>query len=181
MSIPNFKYHPDPIASGSVEPSKTKCVCCHQKRGFIYVGPVYAEDELDESICPWCIHDGSAHKQFDAVFTDDASITTADGAPADLSEATLEEVAFRTPGFAGWQQEHWLVCCGEPAAFIAHAGTAELKGKFADAIDSIQGETGLSGPEWNDYLNALQKDGSPTAYVFQCLHCRRHLAYSDCD
>ncbi|MFZ2642415.1 MAG: CbrC family protein [Verrucomicrobiia bacterium] len=27
----------------------------------------------------------------------------------------------------------------------------------------------------------MNKDGSPTAYVFQCLHCGRHHGYSDCD
>jgi uncharacterized protein len=39
----------------------------------------------------------------------------------------------------------------------------------------------VDGPDWQDYFRALDKDGSPTAYVFQCLRCGRHLGYSDCD
>ena len=29
--------------------------------------------------------------------------------------------------------------------------------------------------------HALDAEGSPTAYLFRCLHCGRHLAYSDMD
>src|SRR4051794_16064897 len=72
MSLPTFKYHPDPIATGSVEPSDTQCDCCGKQRGYIYVGPVFSVEGLYEYICPWCIADGSAHTKFDAEFTDAA-------------------------------------------------------------------------------------------------------------
>ncbi len=29
------------------------------------------------------------------------------------------------------------------------------------------------------HLAALDKDDSPTAYLFRCRHCGQHLAYSD--
>ncbi len=32
-----------------------------------------------------------------------------------------------------------------------------------------------------EYLTELDKDGSPTAYVFRCRHCGTHVAYSDFD
>jgi uncharacterized protein CbrC (UPF0167 family) len=38
----------------------------------------------------------------------------------------------------------------------------------------------VDGVDWQGYLRALEKDGSPTAYIFRCLHCGRHLGYSDC-
>jgi uncharacterized protein len=41
MDLPVFRYHPDPIASGSIVASGAQCACCGARRGFIYTGPVY--------------------------------------------------------------------------------------------------------------------------------------------
>jgi uncharacterized protein CbrC (UPF0167 family) len=180
MSLPKFKYHPDPIATGSIKPSDTECECCAKQRGYIYVGPVFSVEELSECICPWCIADGSAHDKFDAEFTDAAGVG-GDSEPP-VPDSVVEEVAFRTPGFSGWQQEHWLACCGDAAAFVGRAGRAELERQWPEAIPSIQREAGMvDGPDWRAYLRTLDKEGSPTAYVFRCLHCGKHLGYSDCD
>lgn len=181
MSLPTFKYHPDPLSTGSVKPSDTECECCGKKRGFIYVGPVFSVEELAECICPWCIADGSAHAKFDAEFTDAAGVGGYSRPPV-VPSAVIEEVAFRTPGFSGWQQEHWLACCGDAAAFVGRAGREELERLWPEAIPSIRQECGMvDGPDWQGYLRALDRDGSPTAYIFRCLHCGRHLGYSDCD
>ena len=51
-TLPAFQYHPDPVRSGSIVESKARCMACGKARGYIYAGPVYAEDELDEQICP---------------------------------------------------------------------------------------------------------------------------------
>ncbi len=180
VSLPIFKYHPDPVMTGSIKPSEAECVCCGRKRGYIYAGQVFAADDLSESICPWCIADGSAHIKFNAEFTDSAGVGGYAKPPV-VPNSVVEEVAFRTPGFLGWQQEHWLACCGDAAAFLGRAGCVELESRWRDAIPSIQTECGIvDGAQWRDYLQALDKDGSPTAYVFQCLHCGRYLGYSDC-
>ncbi|NJM78348.1 MAG: hypothetical protein HC852_24435, partial [Acaryochloridaceae cyanobacterium RU_4_10] len=47
--LPQFRYHPAPLVTGMVEPSLVLCGCCQQVRGFIYVGPVYGEQDLQES------------------------------------------------------------------------------------------------------------------------------------
>src|SRR5262245_66367084 len=96
MSFPVFKYHRDPIRSGSVVESRNTCKCCGIRRGYTYVGPVYAEQALDESICPWCIAEGSAHTKFDATFIDEAAL------PDGLSDGVIREVAWRTPGYNAW-------------------------------------------------------------------------------
>jgi len=72
LDPPVFRYHPNPIASGSIVASGAQCVRCEQRRGFIYAGPSYCEVELDVALCPWCIADGSAHEKFDASFVDEA-------------------------------------------------------------------------------------------------------------
>jgi hypothetical protein len=68
--LPRFAYHPDPVGTGSIEPRDTSCVCCGQAYGWIYVGPVFAEDDIDDELCAWCIADGSAARRYQATFTD---------------------------------------------------------------------------------------------------------------
>ena len=121
MSLPVFKYHRDPVLSGSVQESKKKCKCCRQARGYIYSGPVYAEKDLDEAICPWCIADGSAHAKFDATFVDEENF------PDDLPAAAAEEISSRTPGFSAWQSERWLACCGDAMTFVEPVGIKEIR------------------------------------------------------
>lgn len=115
----------------------------------------------------WCIADGSAAEQFDAEFTD-----VGWGVPPEVPDAVLQEVATRTPGFSGWQQEHWLYHCGDAAAFLGRVGWTGLQ-PHPDAIESLQQEQSA------DALMALDVDGAATAYLFRCRHCGRHIAYAD--
>jgi len=57
----------DPITTGSIVRSEKKCEVCGAVRGFVYDGPSYGLREL-ESVCPWCIADGSAHLKFGVEF-----------------------------------------------------------------------------------------------------------------
>ena len=93
--LPSFCYHPDPIATGSIKPSPTTCICCGQARGFIYVASVYCLDSFREQLCPWCIADRSAAERYDAMFCDDHSLTQ-----AGLAANSIAEVTRRTPGTA---------------------------------------------------------------------------------
>ncbi|MCU9953286.1 CbrC family protein [Burkholderia pyrrocinia] len=34
MSLPAFRYHPDPLATGSVIRSDARCMCCGDARGY---------------------------------------------------------------------------------------------------------------------------------------------------
>ncbi|MDN7881225.1 CbrC family protein [Burkholderia aenigmatica] len=180
MSLPAFRYHPDPLATGSVIRSDARCVCCGAARGYVYAGPVYAVDEYEQCICPWCIADGSAHARLDAAFTDNYGI--GGGEWDAVPDAVVDEIACRTPGFQGWQQERWWTHCGDGAQFIGRAGAAELTALGLQAVASIRESTGLDeGGEWVRFFAALDKDGSPTAYMFRCLHCGELGGYQDCD
>ena len=177
MDLPTFKYHPDPVRSGSVSKSDTTCKCCKKARGYIYDGPVYAEDELDSVICPWCIADGSATARYEAIFTDDQPV------PEDVPADVVELVTTRTPGFRAWQQEHWLYHCADGAAFLGVVGWPELQSD-PEALETLRRENaghGWSPDQVEEYLRALDKDRSPTAYLFKCRHCDFRLAYSDSD
>lgn len=181
MSLPTFKYHPDPLATGSVVASDVECACCGQARGHVYAGPVYAEGDYENRICPWCIADGSAHRRLGASFTDEEAVGGYGDWPA-VSEAVVEEVAYRTPGFSGWQQENWWTHCGDAGEYLGRAGKLDLKTRWPQAIESIRQSAGLEdGTGWAGFFDALDKDGSPTAYVFRCRHCGALGGYQDCD
>jgi uncharacterized protein CbrC (UPF0167 family) len=162
------------LATGSVVATDVACVCCQKDRGYAYTGPVYSAEEPGGRLCPWCIADGSATAKYDAQF----SGGTVRG---DVPREVLLAIAERTPGFTGWQDEQWLLHCGDGAAFLGRAGTSELAA-HPDAVESIRLE--ISGWSWpsdqvEEYLSTLDKDGQPTAYLFRCRVCRAHLAYSD--
>lgn len=176
--LPRFRYHPDPLATGSIEQSHDQCIACGHRRGFKYVGPVYAEEDLDGRLCPWCIADGNAARTFDAEFTD-----VGWGVPAQVPASVTDELAHRTPGFHSWQQAHWLYHCGDGCGFIGEVGRAELAG-YPDASETLRRES--EGFGWDEqeiaaFLDSLAKGGSPAAYLSRCLVCGSHLAYSDFD
>jgi uncharacterized protein CbrC (UPF0167 family) len=177
--LPKFTYHPDPEASGSVVVSTKPCLCCHLIRGWIYAGPVFSEQDLDEAVCPWCISDGTAHRLFGAEFFDPPAVGDYGRLDA-VPSATLEEVCFRTPSFCGWQQERWLTHCGDACLFLGCMGAEELEALDASARDAIALESGFSGTSLIDYMSGLNKDWGPTAYVFRCRHCGTWSGYSDC-
>lgn len=176
--LPIFRYHPDPIATGSVRADDRPCLGCSRARGYIYFGAVFTEKNfiLHEHLCPWCIADGTAARLFGATFNDTAA---ADG----VSGATRQEIEQRTPGFIAWQQEQWLACCGDGAAFLGVAGSDELERDFPQAIPAVKKvlreDFSLSKEDAREFFDGLSKDGEPSAYVFQCLHCKSYLAYVD--
>jgi uncharacterized protein len=177
-ALPPFRYHPDPVATGSVRRSDRTCQCCGLARGFLYNGALSSEAELEGSVCPWCIADGSAHGKFGAVFTEVTAIGGQGRWPT-VPREVVEEVAFRTPGFSGWQQERWFTCCDDAGAFLGPMGYKQLADLGPEAVAVIRAESGYEGAEWEEYCEALNLDFGPTAYLFRCLHCGRLGGYSD--
>lgn len=178
-ALPTFRYHPDPVGTGSIVASDQVCSCCVEKRGYIYIGPVYSEQDVEDELCPWCIADGSAAEEYEATFVDPDGIGNY-GEWDEVDEEVIEEISQRTPGFSGWQQERWWTHCGGAAAFLGLAGRAELAGKWAQAIPAVREDSRQSGKDWDAYLAALDRDKGPTAYVFKCLECGELGGYSDC-
>ncbi len=177
MDLPVFNYHPDPVRSGSIKTSGETCRCCGEARGYIYTGPVYAQENLDESICPWCIADGRAHDKFDAAFIDEAAL------PEELPEATMEELVQRTPGYSAWQSEQWFACCGDAMRFSEPVGVLELRTRYRELEFAVLGniiyDLHVSGSAATRILESLNKDKGPTAYIFQCGHCGQQKTFVD--
>jgi uncharacterized protein len=180
MTLPKFKYHPDPAATGSVKPSDADCLCCGRARGYVYSGPVYAAEELSDCLCPWCIADGSAHAKLGAEFVDAAGVGGY-GSWEAVPAAVVEELVFRTPCFSGWQQERWWTHCGDAAEFLGPVGREGAEQAGPEFLAAIRAEAGLDDdPYWDEYLTALDRERGPTAYLFRCCHCGKLGGYSDC-
>jgi len=179
MDLSAFRYHPDPIRSGSVTVSDNTCRCCGQQRGYIYFGPTYSEGEdLDDGLCPWCVADGAAHAKFDVIFMDTNEIA------GDVPAAVIAELEQRTPGYNSWQQEEWRACCGDAAAFLMPAGDKELRLREFPHVRSgllkyLTTEEDMAGDEIQELMDSLNRDEGPTAYVFKCLHCGKYLYHVD--
>jgi len=180
-ALPKFRYHPEPLATGSLkQDSETPCLGCNQIRGYIYTGPVYTDRgfHLEDHLCPWCIADGSAAKKFGATFTDTGEIEG-------ITDEVRNEVEARTPGFNAWQQDMWLACCNDAAAFLGVAGAEEIARDFPKAAavvkKYIRKEFDMEKEDADDFFDGLTKDGESAAYIFRCLHCNKYLAYADQD
>lgn len=169
------------MTTGSIFESDAVCHCCGRARGYVYAGAPYTEHDLpDDSLCPWCIADGSAHKEFDAEFTD------IDGISAELPEDVVQELVERTPGYNSWQGQVWPDCCGDAAAFMGVLGNKEIQEAQRHGeelkqplLEYIRETLGYEGPAAALLLNTLHRDRGPTAYLFECLHCRRRIFHID--
>jgi uncharacterized protein CbrC (UPF0167 family) len=177
MNLPAFKYHRSPVQSGSVEESDKGCKCCGEIRGYIYVGPVYSETDLEESICPWCIGDGAAHQKFNATFVDEEAL------PDELPESVVQALSQRTPGYDSWQPERWFACCGDAMTYLEPAGIREIRERYREAefvvLNSIIYDLHISGAASTRMLESLNRDSGPTAHIFQCSHCSAYRTFID--
>lgn len=177
--LPLFRYHPDPVATGALENQSRTCRSCDTDRGWVYVLGAYGTDSLRDSVCPWCIADGSAAKEFDVRFNDLGSSSV----PGSVHRSTIDEIERRTPGFSGWQQERWLFHCDDGAAFLGAVGWEDLD-DLPDALESLRSDlanSGLAPDDVDAVIGSLDVDGSATGYLFRCRHCHTHIAYADLD
>ncbi|UNR58307.1 CbrC family protein [Streptomyces sp. A10(2020)] len=172
--LPYFRYHPDPVATGSVRASTRACACCGRARGWIYTATFYSAQEIDGPFCPWCIADGSAADRFTGEFTDSYGL---DG----VSRAVLHEVTRRTPGFSAWQDPHWLVHCRDAAAFLGEADYPQLA-RHPEALAALRSTLRLDGRHDENQLEHFLThlgQGSTIALLFRCTVCATELAYAD--
>ncbi|QXC61318.1 CbrC family protein [Aquihabitans sp. G128] len=175
-ALPIFRYHPDPVATGAFEQRPTRCVGCGQDRGWAYAVTPYAEANLRDALCPWCVADGSAAATFGATFTE-----LGEDVPAAIPQSVRDELAHRTPGFSAWQEERWLFHCDDAAAFLGAAGWDDV-GHLPDAVAQLHAQAeswGFGREDAEAFVGSLDVDGDSTAYLFRCLHCGTHLAYAD--
>ena len=170
--LPKFRYHPDPLETGSFIEGEAKiCPCCGKESSTYYVKSPYAVDDVDY-LCPVCISNGEAAKKYDADFIQDVDD---DFVP---DKEKRDELFYRTPGYLSWQGEYWLFCCNDYCAYLGSVGTKELKemGIAEEVFKEYNKQN-----EFDDIEEYLVKDGSVCGYLFRCLHCGKHHLWVDAD
>ncbi len=174
-SLPHFKYHPNPLATGAFEELNEPviCSCCQKPTHIAYETPFYCSADDAENLCPNCIASGAAAKKFDGEFQDEASVD-------DVSdEAKLDELIHRTPGYSGWQQEYWRAHCDDFCAFLGYVGYRELKqmGIVEEVLENF-----LENSDWESLdIENMTNGGGLQGYLFQCIHCGKYLIWADYD
>ncbi|MBC9712561.1 CbrC family protein [Streptomyces sp. TRM66268-LWL] len=185
MTEPIFRYHPDPVATGSASRAEHDCGVCGMRRQIRYIGPVYGRQP--DSLCLHCIQSGEASSTLGVSVEGDeesgmlAMFSDAVDVPDDVPMSVVDEITRHTPGFTAWQQDSWLYHCGDGAAYLGPAGYRELQA-FPEALAMLREDHqryGWTQPESEDFLRSLDREGEPTAYLFRCLHCGMGLASWD--
>ncbi len=173
LDLPTFRYHPYPIKTGAFQESAegVVCDCCEQITHIYYEAPFYSINDIDY-LCPECIASGRAAKKFNGSFQDNYYDEGVDDA-----EKT-DELLHRTPGYCGWQQEYWRAHCNDYCAFLGYVGARELQ-----ALNVM--EEVLDDSMWDDEDKEMIKSsvngGGIQCYLFQCIHCGKHLVWIDYD
>jgi uncharacterized protein len=175
MKLPSFKYHPDPISTDSICESDNKCICCGEKRGYVYIRNVYGTANIHEELCPWCIVSGKAAEKYDVVFIDYSSLVE-----AGLSQDVIDEVSKRTPGYTTWQGEEWLTHCNDACCFLGDAKKEVLQKLDIEQVNEIFGSNNIDKESWLDLLSYYEPGGDPAIYHFECLHCKKQIFNHDC-
>lgn len=173
MKVPIFKYHLNPIKTGAFKTDKTViCDCCKKETDIYYEGPFYSVSDV-EYLCPECIASGKAAGKFEGEFQDAASIDSV------TDNEKIDELIHRTPGYCGWQQEYWIAHCNDFCAFKGYVLWNDIvKMGLEKEIEETYRED-INGIDFNTVKECL--NGAMQGYLFQCLKCKKHFLYIDCD
>lgn len=175
MDLPKFKYHLNPVRNEVIEKSDLDCLCCGNETGYIYTGPVYSVEDLEEAICPWCIANGDAAKKFNASFSDSHPLLN-----SGVSEEAVKEVTERNPGYRSFQQENWLSHCGDACEFHGGATVNDVK-NVSKETKEVWLEQNNDGDElWSQVASTYCSGGDVAFYKFKCRHCNLVLLGWDC-
>ncbi|MEO6846523.1 MAG: CbrC family protein [Chthoniobacterales bacterium] len=166
MSLPYFKYHPDPIATGMFERTTAICPCCEQSTEYVYATQPYGVEDV-EDLCPNCIASGLAATKFDVVFSDICPLIE-----AGLKQEIIDEIELRTPGFIAWQQEEWLTCCDDVCEFHGDLQKDELLQLPPAVIEKLRKKSGINEKDWQEIASDYIPESSPAIYKFVCRHCQ---------
>lgn len=172
-TLPEFEHFPNPMQNGCIVEKQTYCRCCNQSRAFMYVGPIYSTDEIDE-VCPWCIADGKAASKWSASFNDVYL------ASSEVPSGVIETISQRTPGYETWQGNKWLFSESDALIFVGEVdGNELLNGNDVAKIGACR--DALS--EWNfpkEFdLSNLVIGGQPAIYLFRDKVSGNFKAYAD--
>lgn len=165
-TLPDFPYDADPLADGRFEERVITCEVCGQRRGWAYVGGMYAVEKPSQ-LCPWCAADGYAAAKYQGHFQDVDF-------PGDPSEESRNAVLTRTPSVVLWNPILWPDHCGECCTYMGTLSPAEQA--EITAQESVQREAAelarsISSSWAAQVVLECADQGTLTLHLFQCARC----------
>ena len=177
--LPAFTFHPDPVGTGVVEKSEAECVCCGKATGYIYTGAVFGESDLHDSLCPWCIADGSAHNDRGAEFCDGSDFYSAPDSPL-IPEEEIRELTERTPIYSGWQQPEWKHHCGHGCLFLGAADSHYLRKHRSELEAQVRSAANFGDEKsFQQFYNSVDGESGVMIWVFRCRVCSALIPHID--
>lgn len=162
-ALPDFPYHPDPVATGVVKRAEAVCDVCGQRREWLYTGPFYAR-EKPEHLCPWCVADGQAAARYDGSFHDASFDDSA-------CPESVEAVLTRTPGLSTWNPIFWPDHHGECCAYLGDL-VPDKRPELLQ-VPSLQEELARVARDWRTSVEDVLAGAGEAAplTLFQCRTC----------
>lgn len=172
--VPKFKYHPNPLKTGSIVSKKIDCSSCGKKSNYSYEGPFYSQDTLS-GICPYCIASGFAAKKYNGEFTTTYQCEV-------NNDVKKDELLHKTPGFNSAQEGHWLSHCDDFCEFLGEVSWNEIvRLGIEKEIEEDYKENYPEEFDFQDVKHSLEIGGCIAGYLFRCLHCKKYRLYVDAD
>lgn len=173
MTLPDFKYHKDPVGSEVFEKYSGECPVCSKAQGWKYVGPYYCYEDV-ENICPWCISSGAAYKKYALSFVDEQGPEKLD------DDAKLDELIHRTPGYFSAQGDPWPAHCNDFCKLLGKTSWVEIEPLLSELERDVQTTLENNGLTYEEMVSELKRPHSPLwAHMFVCNKCGKHRFVAD--
>lgn len=162
-SLPQFTYLSDDFTRNVFIQQSATCHCCGKDTEHHYNGTIYRVGDSDITLCPWCIHDGSAAAKYACSFND-----LYDEA---LHDAIAAEVCERTPGYSSWQDQSWVTHCNDACVYHGDASAKDVADASAETRQKWMSDYEMDEDSWSQMMAGYQPGGDQGVYKFVCRHC----------
>ncbi|EJO0604148.1 CbrC family protein [Salmonella enterica] len=162
-ALPQFTYVSDEYVKIVFVKTTSICDCCKRESHYRYSGPIYMTGDNDISLCPWCIHDGSAAKKYQASFNEIYG--------EELAESVITKVCEQTPGYNSWQDQSWATHCNDACVYHGDATSEDVAEASAQTRQQWMRYYEQDAESWSHFMKDYRPGGDQGVYKFICRHC----------
>jgi uncharacterized protein CbrC (UPF0167 family) len=198
----DYRYFQDPHSFSTYTDEKQLCVLCNQE-GPGYKGPFYGRQRI-AFVCEDCLLagkratvEGFTNTWAAATLREQLEILRPELDETEVKRLVEErsaELKHRTPHLVTWQDFTWPVHCGDYCRFIKELGKPDLNelapdGDGQEFFRQHLPEDQRAVTDVPSVWDAIRPDSpndnatpySVGVYLFQCLECKEHMIFWDCD
>ncbi len=161
--LPPFTYVSDEYVKTVFVKTTSTCDCCQKESPYSYSGPIYVAGNKDITLCPWCIHDGSAAKKYQASFNEIYD--------EELAELIVTTVREQTPGYNSWQDQCWATHCNDACVYHGDATSEDVAEASEQTRQQWMHDYEQDAESWSYFMRDYHPGGDQGVYKFICRHC----------